>query len=100
MEVKIVARHFEMTDDLRDRVEKAIEKISRQNSDLIWLEVVLEQEKTKDHRKKVEFIAHTKDQHTVIASEESDNFFTSINRATEKLLRQFRKIKTKQKPWS
>ncbi len=95
MEIRISARHFELSDDLKQKIEQTVQKFSRFYPKIIWVEAILEQEATRDHRKKVEFVVHTNDHHTFAASEETDNFYTSLHKAADKVIRQLKKLKTR-----
>ncbi len=96
MEIRISSRNFDLPEDLKHKTEQTIHKFQRFYPNIIWVEAILEQEATRDHRKKVEFVVHTNDHHTFAAKEETDNFYTSLHKAADKVIRQLKKLKTKQ----
>ncbi len=96
MEVNLTARHFTLSDSLRGEVQKATDKFQRFHENIISADVILTNENAKlqEQSKVAEFIVKVQD-HTVVVKEQSENFGKSIHEATDKVVRQLRKLKEK-----
>jgi len=88
MNITITGRHFNVADDLKDYAEKEINKLQRFYKDIIDVQITMAVER---HRHLVEITAHIHD-HTLRASGEAGDMYTSIDRAAEKMERQLRKL--------
>ena len=88
MNITITGRHFDVVDDLREHAEKQIRRVQRFYRDIIDIQITMAVER---HRHLVEITAHIHD-HTLRASGESDDMYTSIDRAAGKLERQLKKF--------
>ena len=88
MNITITGRHLNVANDLKDHAEKEISKLQRFYKDIIDVQMTMAVER---HRHRVEITAHIHD-HTLRASGESGDMYTSIDGAAEKLGRQLRKF--------
>ena len=52
MKIEVKGRHFAVTDELREKIEKRFEKVGKQVSDLATLEIELSEEKNPSIRDK------------------------------------------------
>ncbi len=94
MEVMVTARHFKASPELREEATKAARKFERFYDGIIRTEIVLANEKAAEPPNKVEFVVHITD-HTLVVKEEGEEFEKLIHDASEKIVRQIRKLKTK-----
>jgi ribosomal subunit interface protein len=94
MEIKITARHFDAKPALREAAEEAAKKLQRFHSNIISTEIILSFERMRDSVKIAEFIVHV-NEHTLVAKEESGDFYKSVHDGAEKMIRQLGKLKTK-----
>lgn len=92
MQVHITGRHVEITDGIRDHVFSKIERCLSGLSRVQDVQVVLELQK-RTHT--AEVIAKGKNHIHVEAEESSENMYTSIDQAVEKVERQLRKLREK-----
>ncbi|MFO7774345.1 MAG: ribosome-associated translation inhibitor RaiA [Candidatus Hydrogenedentota bacterium] len=89
MNVKITGRHTELTDSIKDHVEKKLEKCQAHFDKPMDVDVVLTVEKHR-HIADVTLSANGVRLH---AEESSNDMYTSVDAAIDKLDRQIRKIK-------
>lgn len=89
MNVKITGRHTELTDSIKDHVEKKLEKCQAHFDKPMDVDVVLTVEKHR-HIADVTLSANGVRLH---AEESSNDMYTSVDAVAEKLDRQIRKIK-------
>jgi ribosomal subunit interface protein len=96
MEFKFTARHFDAKPDLREAAADAAAKLQRFYANIVSTEVILSYEKAhaNDSIKVAEFIVHVQD-HTLVAKEESGDYYKSLHDGAEKIVRQLTKLKTK-----
>jgi putative sigma-54 modulation protein len=96
MEFKFTARHFDAKPDLREAASEAASKLQRFYNNIVSTEVILSYEKihSNDSVKIAEFIVHVND-HTLVAKEESNDYYKSLHDGAEKIVRQLNKLKTK-----
>jgi putative sigma-54 modulation protein len=93
MEVRTTARHFDLTEELKDFINKEINRLERYFDQIIDSHLILELE---GYRKSAEL--NLKVYGTVLISRHSsDDFRTSIEGALEKMERQLKKYKSKLK---
>lgn len=91
MHVEYVARHFDLTDEIRDYTEKKLIKVERFVEEPVEIRVTLEQEK---HRQLAEI--HLSHKHGVVqANEETSEMLDAINLAVDKLEKQVRRSRKK-----
>ena len=91
MRTVITARHFEVSDPLKDRIHKAVAKLERFDDRIIDCHIVMDVQR---HRNSVEVLlnAHS---HTLRGKEESDDMYSAIDAAFEKLERQLKRLDSK-----
>lgn len=92
MQVHITGRHVEITDAIRDHIYAKVERCLSGLSRIHEVQVVLELQK-RTHT--AEVIVKGKDHIHVEAEEKSENMYTSIDQAVEKVERQLRKLREK-----
>jgi len=91
MKTKITARHFKARPELTEAVENAMQHLTQFHDGIISTDVILE---NGDIEPTVEFIVHVGGK-TLVAKESSDDFFKSLHGASDNMIRQIRKLKTK-----
>lgn len=94
MKLKITARHFTARQTLREEAKVAAKKIEKFNDRIVSCEIIFSNEKTAEPVHSAEIIVHV-DHVTLVIKEESSDFSKSLHDATEKMIRQLRKVKTK-----
>ncbi len=91
MDIKITARHFELTDALRDYAQKEVFTLKRYFDHLISGHIILSVEK---HRQIAELVIHVWG--TDLASKaESEDMYLAIDEVVEKMERQIKRYKDK-----
>lgn len=93
MQKKISARHFDLTEDLREKAEAEMDSLTRYYENIISADLVLDLER---HRRLAELKIKVYNQ-TIAASAESDDMINSIATAVDKVRSQLLKYKGKQK---
>lgn len=94
MNIKITARKFKAHDTLKEYIKDSLSSLERYNDSIIDTDVILSFQNQKDSIKIAEILLKVPG--TILkAQAESDEFQKSVNMATEKLIRQLRKLKTK-----
>jgi len=98
MRIDIKGRNVEVTDEVKERVEKKFAKVGRQVSSLASLEVELSEERNPAIREwqVVEVTLHLKGV-TLRAREASEDIVHSVNLAAEDLARQVKKHRDKRR---
>lgn len=91
MKLNITARHFKARPELTEAIENAVQHIGQFHDGIISTDVILEHT---DTEKSAEFIVHVSGK-TVVAKETSDDFAKSVHGASDNIVRQLRKLKTK-----
>jgi putative sigma-54 modulation protein len=89
MQVNITARHLELTPALAEYVRKKMQKCERIFDHIVWSQVILSVEKT---RQIVEIVLHASN-HTFRAKEESIDLYSAVDLAVEKMDKQLKKLK-------
>ena len=92
MQVHITGRHVEITESIREHIFAKIERCLSGLTRVQDVQVVLELQK-RTHT--AEVIVKGKNHIHVEAEEESENMYTSIDQAIEKVERQLRKLREK-----
>jgi putative sigma-54 modulation protein len=93
MEIRTTARHFELTQELKDFVNKEINRLERYYDHIINSHLILEEE---GYRKSAEL--NLKVYGTILTSQHSSNDFrTSIEATLTKMETQLKKYKSKLK---
>ena len=93
MQKKISARHFDLTEDLREKAEAEMDGLTKYYEHIISADLVLDTER---HRRLAELKITVYNQ-TIAASGESDDMVNSIATAVDKVRTQLLKYKGKQK---
>lgn len=88
MDVMVTARKFELSDSLREFVDRRLRRLERYNGRVVRVEVTLTQEK---NRRRVEALAVIEGDVDVHAETTADDFQQAINKASEKLTRQLKR---------
>jgi len=96
MKISMAGRHVELNDTLRNYVLSKVKGLERYHTGIIDIDVNLGLEKS---RKIVDMIAHLRPRKVIKVSEESDDMYTSIDLAVDKLKRQLRKHKERIKDY-
>lgn len=91
MQLNLSGQHIEITDSLRDHVNKKFEKLTRHFDRMTNVHVILTVEK---QRQKAEATVHVSGA-DLFASDESENMYTAIENLVSKLDRQVIKYKDK-----
>lgn len=91
MHVEYVARNFELTDEIRDHVEKLLSKVEKFVEEPVEIRVTLEQEKHRQHAE-----IHLSHKHGVVhAADETSEMVDAINLTVDKLEKQARRSRKK-----
>jgi putative sigma-54 modulation protein len=99
MRIEVKGRNVSVGDELRGRIEKRLQKISRQVSELALAEVELTEERNPRNAAQsqvAEITLHLKGV-TLRAHEATDNMVRSINEATDDLARQVKRHRDKRR---
>jgi putative sigma-54 modulation protein len=98
MRIEIKGRNVAVGPDLRERIEKRLEKIAKQVSDLALAEVELSEEKNPaiTRSQVAEITLHLKGV-TLRSKDATDNMARSINEATDDLARQVKRHRDKRR---
>lgn len=92
MQILVTGRHVDLTDDIRNYVDEKVGKLSRFYDRIHEIEVILDHE---SEEFKVEIIVRVDRKHTFVASLTGPDTFTLIDAVTDKLERQLRTYKGK-----
>lgn len=95
MKLTITSRHFKAGEQLESLVREALDHIRSFHQGIIGADVVLERT---NGECSAEFVLKLNGK-TLIAKESADDFFKAIHGAREALVRQIRKMKTKEQRW-
>ncbi len=93
MQKKISARHFDLTEDLKEKAEAEMDSLTRYYDNIISADLVLDMER---HRRLAELKIQVYNQ-TIASSAESDDMINSITTAVDKVRTQLLKYKGKLK---
>jgi putative sigma-54 modulation protein len=98
MRIEIKGRNVAVGDELRERIEKRLEKIAKQVSDLALAEVELSEEKNPSipQSQVAEITLHLKGV-TLRAKDATDSMIRSINEASDDLARQVKRHRDKRR---
>jgi len=92
LNIRITGRTGDVTAGMKAKAAAKVEKLSRFYDRITWVDVILGVTR---ERKSVEMSAGLNRGQTVIAKTESDDMFTAIDMAVDKITRQLRKHKEK-----
>lgn len=90
---KISARHFDLTDEMKEKAEMEMENLTRYFDNIISAELVLDTER---HRRKAELKVKVYN-NTITATGDTDDIYNSIAVAVDKVKGQLKKYKGKLK---
>jgi putative sigma-54 modulation protein len=91
MRINITARHFKLSDELRDYTEKSVQRLKKYYEPIIDVDIVLSWEK-RDRMAEINISVFG----TILsAHERSEDMRKSVDRAVAKLERQLKKYKMK-----
>lgn len=88
MRVQITARHCEIPDALRERMEQLLEKLDRYEPRLSAAEIVFDEER---HLRKVEGILSIDRDQPIVAHGEADDFTGAVDQLMDRLSRAVRR---------
>ncbi len=91
MQITITARHFDLTNAIRDFIEESCEKLSRYFDHIISIQVILTLEKMRNH---VEMNLHASKFNLQSEFEDMD-MYVAVESAIEKMETQIKKLKDK-----
>jgi putative sigma-54 modulation protein len=98
MRIGVKGRNFEVSDEVREKVQKRFEKIGRQVSELAALDVELSEEKNPSIQQRCIAEANLKLKGTTLrAKATSDNMATAVADAADELTRQVKKHRDKRR---
>ena len=98
MRIAIKGRNFDVTDEIRDKIEKRFEKIGRQVSELASAEIELSEERNPSIKEScvAEATLYLKGI-TLRAKATSDNMATAVGDCSDELARQVKKHRDKRR---
>ena len=96
IKVKITSRHFKAHETLQDYIKSEIETLSKYHEEILHADVILSYEKTINSIKSCEINIKLRDK-IIAASESSDDYTKSIDKAVDKIEAQLLKYKSKHK---
>lgn len=88
VKILMTARHFDLSEPLKEYVERRLSRLQRYHTRLSRIEVTLTEEKIQKHVEARASIDGDVDLHAAAAS---DEFRTAVNRMTDKLARQLKR---------
>lgn len=91
MQKKVTARHFDLTPEIKARAEQEIDSLTRYYDNIISAEFILDAER---HRRMAELHVKVYNQ-TISGSAETDDIYSSIGAAVDKVKGQLKKYKGK-----
>ena len=90
MNTQVTFRHFQSHPELHQAAVAAAESLSKYHDGILSAEVVFINEPSKIAELNIRVQGHS-----LVVKEESDDFFKSLNMATDTMVRQIKKIKNK-----
>jgi putative sigma-54 modulation protein len=90
MKINLTARHFELSDALRQHVEDQLSRLDRYHQRTSRVEVTLTEEK---RERRVEARAFVDGDYDIHAEAAAGDFRTAVNRLSEKLARQLKRLR-------
>lgn len=95
MKINITSRHFKASDSLKESIVEQLNSLKKFNDEIVEANVVLSFTHLKDSIKETEVILKIPGK-VITVTESTDDFIKSISGATDKLVRQLKKHKTKE----
>jgi putative sigma-54 modulation protein len=96
LDVRIIGKHVEITDDSRARIEEKIAKLPRYNNNIYDIEIIIEGGKG-SAISKVEIIVRAGRNHIFVAKHSGEDMFACIDEVVKKIEIQLKKQKQKQR---
>jgi len=96
LDVKIIGKHIEITDAIRDKIEDKISKFPKYYNNISNVEVIVEGNGG-GTTSSVEIIVRAKHNHVFVAKDAGDDIYTCIDEAEKKMERQLTKHKQKER---
>lgn len=93
MQKKISARHFDLTDEIRSQAESEMDRLTKFFDHIISADLVLDTER---HRRKAELTVKVYNS-TMTGTADSDDMYSSISMAVDKVKGQLQRYKGKLK---
>lgn len=93
MQIRIAARHGQLSDETRAKIEGKVEKLSRLFERLTSIEVTIDLEHKDTPRVDIQVSAEHK--HDFVASDTSSELWASLDKVVHKIEQQLRKYKEK-----
>ncbi len=90
MKTQVTFRHLKSEPELHDAAIDAAASFEKYHDGIISTDIIF----SNDHSKSVEFTVRVKGD-TLVAKEDSGDFMKSLNEASDKMIRQLRKLKTR-----
>ncbi len=94
MNIQITSRKFRAKDSLKDFIKNEVSSLEKYNDEILEANVILSFTHLKESEKTSEIVIKIPGK-TLSVSETTEEFEKSVSLATEKLVRQLRKVKTK-----
>jgi putative sigma-54 modulation protein len=94
VEVSVTSRHIEITDEIRDYVQRKADKLPRFYSRIHEIEFIFDQE---SEQISAEMIVRAGHKHTFVAAEVGPDPFALVDLIVDKVERQLKKQKDKEK---
>lgn len=94
MEIKFTARHFKASPELQQEAIDNARNFEKFYDGIISVEIILVEESSRENLKTAEYIVYVQD-HTIVAKESQEDYYKAIHAASDKVVRQLRKLKTK-----
>ncbi len=91
MRISVTARHFKASEQLQSYAENEAKRLKKFFDGIVDCEVVL----TKERANRIANISISVNSHKFVATESSENFYKSIDLATDNLERQLKRFKEK-----
>ena len=96
MNINITSRKFKAKDSLKEFISKEVKSLEKFSDNILDVDVVLSYLHSKDSIKIAE-IGVSVPGKTLLVKEESDDFAKSVTESVDKLKRQLKKVKSKQR---
>jgi putative sigma-54 modulation protein len=96
LDVKIVGKHIEITDAIRDKIEDKISKFPKYYNNISNVEVIIE-ENVGGASSSVEIIVRAKHNHIFVSKHVGDDMYSCVDEAEKKMERQLTKHKQKER---
>ncbi|HBR20274.1 MAG TPA: ribosome-associated translation inhibitor RaiA [Phycisphaerales bacterium] len=96
MDIKIIGKHIEVTDSIKEKIEDKISKFPKYYNNISSVEVILEGN-IGGVSNSVEIIVRAKHNHVFVAKHTGDDIYNCVDDAEKKMERQLTKHKQKER---